>query len=127
MKPQIINSLLPALFLITLAPVLTVAAGGDPRAEAEVAIRNLQSADSTLTNLFSNSAGYAVFPRVGKAGFIVGAEHGNGIVYEQGKPIGEATLTEVNIGPQMGGESFYEMIFFETAEALASFKQGHVR
>jgi lipid-binding SYLF domain-containing protein len=125
-KLKIINPLLSALFLISLGPVLTVTAGGDLRVEAEVAIRNLQSADSTLTNLFSNSAGYAVFPRVGKAGFIVGAEHGNGIVYEQGKPIGEATLTAVNVGPQVGGEGFYEIIFFETVEALASVKQGHV-
>lgn len=125
MKRTIINPLLPALILITLSLVLNVIAGCDLRAEAEIAIRNLQSADSTLTNLFGNSAGYAVFPRVGKAGFILGAEHGNGIVYEQGKPIGEVTLTEINVGPQVGGESFYEIIFFETGEALANFKEGH--
>ena len=115
MKLNIINPLLPAVFLISLSPVLTVTASGDLRAEAETAIKNFQSADSTLTNRFSKSAGYAVFPRAGKAGFIFGAEHGNGIVYEQGKPIGEATLTEINVGPQVGGEAFYEIIFFEPA------------
>ena len=125
MKRTIINPLLPALFLITISPMLTASASGDLAAEAEIAIKNLQSADSTLTNCFSNSAGYAVFPKVGKAGFIFGAEHGNGIVYEKRKPIGEATLTEINVGPQVGGESFYEIIFFETAEALANFKEGH--
>jgi len=126
MKLKIINPLLPALFLTSLSPVLTVTAGGDLRAEAETAIKNPQSADSTFTKLFSNSSGYAVFPNVGKAGFIFGAEHGNGVVYEQGKPIGEATLTEINVGPQVGGEAFYEIIFFETPGALASFKEGHL-
>ncbi len=124
MKRKIVNPLVPALFLISLSPVLTATAGGDLRAQAEAAIRNFRSADSTLTNLFSNSAGYAVFPRVGNAGLIVGAEHGNGLVYEKGKPLGEVTLTELNAGPQVGGESYYEIIFFETAEALASFKAG---
>jgi lipid-binding SYLF domain-containing protein len=125
MKHRNFLPLLAALFIAAVSPVLTVTAGGDLRAEAETAIKNLQSADSTLTNLFSNSVGYAVFPRVGKAGFLLGAEHGNGIVYEQGKPVGEATLTEINVGPQVGGEAFYEIIFFETAEALANFKEGH--
>ena len=59
-----------------------------------------------------------MFPRIGKAGLILGAKHGKGIVYEKGKPIGEATLTEINVGPQVGGEAFYEILFFETAEAL---------
>jgi len=126
MKLKIIRALLPSLFLISFNAVLPAAASNDQRAEADIAIRNLQSADSTLTNFFSNSAGYAVFPRVGKAGLILGAEHGNGMVYEQGKPIGEATLTEINVGPQVGGEAFYEIIFFQTSEALASFKEGHL-
>jgi lipid-binding SYLF domain-containing protein len=125
MKLKVINPFIAALLLISLSPVLTVNAGGDLRAEAETAIKNLQSADSTLTNLFSSSAGYAVFPKVGKAGFIFGAEHGDGIVYEEGKPSGEATLSEINVGPQVGGESFYEVIFFQTTEALANFKEGH--
>ena len=122
-RRKILNPLLPALFMAALSPALTVTAGGDLRAEADTAIKNLLSADSTLTKLFTNSVGYAVFPRVGKRGFILGVEHGKGIVYEKAKPIGEATLTEINVGPQVGGEAFYEIIFFETAEALASFKE----
>ncbi len=125
MKRTIHNPFLLALTLITLSPVLTATARGDLAADAETAIRNLRSADSTLTNLFNNSAGYALFPRVGKAGLILGAEHGKGIVYEKGKPIGEATVTEINVGPKVGGEAFYEIVFFETAEALAGFKEDH--
>ena len=46
------------------------------------------------------------------------------MLYEQSKPIGEATLTKINVGPQVGGQSFYEVIFFETPEALANFKES---
>ncbi|HWW00366.1 MAG TPA: hypothetical protein VNZ64_11765 [Candidatus Acidoferrum sp.] len=119
------KSVLAAFLLATLGQAVSVIAAGDLGAEAKIAISNLQRADSALTNLFNNSAGYAVFPSVGKGGLIFGAEHGNGIVYEKAKPVGEATLTEINVGPQVGGGTFYEVIFFETAEALANFKEGH--
>ncbi len=66
MNNKIINPLLAALLIAGLGPVYTATAGGDLRVEAEKAIRNLQSADSTSSNLFSNSAGYAVFSNVGK-------------------------------------------------------------
>ena len=35
-------------------------------------------------------------------------------------------MTEINVGPQVGGQSFYEVIFFETTEALANFKQSNL-
>jgi len=33
-------------------------------------------------------------------------------------------LTEVNIGAQVGGEHFYEVIFFENPDALKTFKES---
>src|SRR6266568_4348545 len=84
-----------------------------------------KSADTGLTTLFNNSAGFAVFPSIGKGGLVFGGEHGKGLVYQSASPVGEATLTEINVGPQVGGGTFYEVIFFETAGSLANFKEGH--
>jgi lipid-binding SYLF domain-containing protein len=123
MKQTIRNAILTALLLASGGVVF--AEDNDLRAEAEKAIKVLKDADSGLTNSFSRAAGFAVFPSVGKGGFIFGAEHGNGLVYEKGLPVGEATLTEINVGPQAGGQVFYEVIFFETPEALANFKQSN--
>jgi lipid-binding SYLF domain-containing protein len=97
----------------------------DLDAKAQKAIQVLQTRDSTLTNLFTSAAGFAVIPSVGKGGLFLGGERGKGIVYEKGGPIGAATLTEINAGPQAGGQCFYEVIFFQTTEALARFKEGH--
>jgi len=66
-----------------------------------------------------------VFPSVGKGGLIIGGEHGKGLLYQSAGPVGEVTLTEVNFGAQVGGGAFYEVIFFETAESLANFEEGH--
>ncbi len=126
MKHTKYSSVLSILLLTSGTSAFSAsAADGDPAAEAQIAINVLQTTDSALTNLFNHAAGFAVFPSVGKGGLILGCEYGKGIVYEEGEPIGEATLTEINVGPQVGGQSFYEVIFFETTEALAKFKEGH--
>jgi len=126
MKHALCRSVLGVLLLASVTSALTASGADDElAAEAQKAIKALQSADTALTNLFTNAAGFAVFPSVGKGGLIFGGEHGKGIVYEKGKPIGEATLTEINVGLQVGGQSFYEVIFFETTEALADFKQSN--
>src|SRR5882762_4597070 len=126
MKHTLYSSTVSVLLLTSGSAAFTASAADDRvAAEAQKAIEVFQRADSRLTNLFNGAAGFAVFPGVGKGGLIFGCEYGNGIVYEKGKPIGEVTLTEINVGPQVGGQSFYEVIFFETAEALANFKQSN--
>ena len=94
------------------------------QADAEAAIKAFNRADTGMKDKFKKSPGYAVFPNVGKGGFVIGGAHGNGIVYEAGKVIGYASLTQVTVGAQIGGQEFSQVIFFETKEALAKFKEG---
>ena len=102
----------------------TVQAEEDLQANAQQAVADLQKADSTMQTFMANSAGYAIFPDVGKGGLIVGGAHGKGLVYEKTKLIGQATLTQASIGAQVGGQTFAEIIFFETPAALEDFKSG---
>lgn len=108
--------------------LLTSAWGASSCAElrdrAERAINNFKSADSALTNFFEYSAGYLVFPNVRTSSLDLVGKQVRGIVYEKGKPVGEALLAETNIGRQENMNAFHEAIFFETAEALENFKQG---
>ncbi|MHC4937436.1 MAG: lipid-binding SYLF domain-containing protein [Planctomycetota bacterium] len=67
---------------------------------------------------------YAVFPTVGKGGIGIGGAFGRGQVFEGGKMIGYCKLTAASIGFQLGGQSFSEMIFFQTEAALSRFKSG---
>jgi lipid-binding SYLF domain-containing protein len=85
---------------------------------------DFQRIDSSMKSLLANSPGYVVFPSVGKAGFIVGAARGKGVVYSTNQVIGKATMTQASIGAQAGGQEFAEIIFFETAAALDDFKDG---
>ncbi|MGW9684321.1 lipid-binding SYLF domain-containing protein [Flagellimonas sp. 2504JD1-5] len=92
--------------------------------DAKKAKKTLLKADSGLERFFDNSAGYVLFPNVGKGGFIIGGASGNGVVYEGGKTIGMAGLKKLNIGLQAGGQAIIEVIFFETSVDLQRFKEG---
>lgn len=68
--------------------------------------------------------GYAVFPTVAKGGVGVGAARGKGRVYEQGKHIGDTTLTQLSVGAQLGAQGYSEMVFFQDERALKEFTSG---
>jgi lipid-binding SYLF domain-containing protein len=75
-------------------------------------------------SFFANSYGYALFPTVGKGGFIVGAAHGKGKVYRGSAVTGDSSVTQVSIGFQLGGEAFSEIVFFENKAAYDEFTSG---
>jgi len=92
--------------------------------QAHHAKGELEQADPGLTRLFDGSAGYAVFATVGKGAVGIGGAHGSGVLFEKGTAIGKATLTQVTVGLQLGGQAYTEVIFFENAKSLADFKKG---
>src|SRR5687768_16227407 len=94
------------------------------RKEAPETVGRYKRTDAAIDRFFRDSAGYAVFPRIGKAGFIIGGGHGAGEVYEKGRVIGTATITMATVGLQAGVQEFSEIIFFENQAALDRFKQN---
>ena len=82
--------------------------------------------DPMLQEFIDKSYGYAVFPKIGAGGFIVGGGHGEGVVYEQGKVVGNATITLVNVGATVGGQSFSEVLFFSDRVNMIRFKNSNV-
>ena len=67
---------------------------------------------------FQHAHGYAVFPTVAKGGVGVGAAHGSGRVYENGRYIGDTSMTQLAVGWQLGGQAYSQIVFFEDARAL---------
>lgn len=66
--------------------------------------------------------GYAFFPEIGKGGVGIGGAYGRGVVYDQGRHIGYADLTEGSLGLQLGGQTYSELIVFENKAAIDRFK-----
>ena len=113
---------------LVLAAALLLAApralAADDAKEASQTIAQYKKTDPGLSKFFAKAAGYAVFPGVGKGGIGLGGAYGTGIVYQGGKTVGHTSLTQVTIGFQLGGQTYSEIIFFETKKALADFKAG---
>lgn len=92
--------------------------------DAKEAKTAMIDANANVQELFNSSAGYAVFPNVGKGAYIIGGASGNGVVYENGAVVGYSNLKQVDVGLQVGGKAYREVLFFETQEALDKFKDG---
>ena len=124
--------LFAALCALTLAAGCTTA----PRTEqgkekledrAASAISKAQIQDPAINNLLNSSAGYAVFPTIGKGGAGVGGAYGHGLVYENGQPTGYCDMTQATVGAELGGQEYTEIVVLKTPEALQDFKKGHVK
>jgi lipid-binding SYLF domain-containing protein len=74
---------------------------------------------------FDNSYGYAVFPTIGKGGFVVGGAHGTGHVYQKGKYVGDVAMTQVSVGFQAGGQAYSQIIFLQDERAFQEFTKGN--
>jgi lipid-binding SYLF domain-containing protein len=82
--------------------------------------------DPSMSSLFMDSYGYAIFPNVGKGGAVVGGAGGGGILYEKGKAVGAAKMLQVDVGAQVGGQAYREVIFFKDKDAFDRFKEDKV-
>lgn len=87
-------------------------------------LMSAQESDPSLKSRLAKSAGYAVFPKVGKGGIGIGGAYGRGVLFENGEIVGYCDLTQATIGFQLGGQTYAEIIAFETARAVKEFKSN---
>ena len=106
---------------LLVAPKIVVAA----EAEEYSSTISVYRESPVVAGFFNNSYGYAVFPAIVKAGYVVGGSYGKGQVYRNGKVTGKTSVLEGSIGLQIGGEAFSEMIFFQDKRAYDNFISGN--
>jgi len=124
MKRTLRNFALITISAAAFSTITVLAADQDLQSQSQQAITSFQAMDSSMKTMMDNAAGYAVFPDVGKGGFIVGGARGKGLLYEKGVATGQATMTQASVGAQAGGQSFAEIILFQTPQAVSDFKTG---
>jgi len=121
-----------AVVLALATGLLAGCASGAPSPEtrnaliesATAAMQAMNRVDPGVEAMARKGHGYVVFPEVIKAGLGFGGGHGSGVVYEQGEHVGFADLTLATVGPQIGGQTFNELIVFENKAAMDRFKAG---
>ncbi len=111
------------IFIMVLALLLPFQASAQEVKDYSSTIEVFKSFPA-VQPFFKNSYGYAVFPTVGKAAFIVGGAYGEGQVYRNGKVTGKSHLMHASLGLQLGGKAFSEIVFFENKQAYDAFTSG---
>lgn len=92
--------------------------------DAHAALTKMLKKDPSLNGLLANSAGYAVFPEIGKGGFVVGGAYGRGILYERGRATGYVELNQGSLGAQIGAQTFTELIILKDRWNVEKLKSG---
>jgi len=117
------------LFFLLTSSTALLAFEPDTSSEMQLAVAkailDVQKKDPGIKKFFEQSAGYAVFPNVGKGGIGIGGAHGKGLVIANDKAVGNTSLSQVTIGLQLGGQVYAEFIFFKDEIALGHFQRGN--
>lgn len=114
----------PFAILIALVLILSssVASANEPDAFSQTI--DIYKKSAQVQPFFETAYGYAVFPTIGKGGFIVGAAAGEGRVFRQGEITGKSSMIKLSVGFQAGGQAFSQMIFFQDERAYNEFTSG---
>ena len=118
------------ILFVSLASYLQAQVGGwNPEMEkdAEEALASMIENTSRLQVFKDKAYGYAVYPKVTKAGVGIGGAAGKGIVYKSGEIVGSSKLKQGSIGLQIGGQQYSEVIFFKDQEAFENFTNGNLK
>jgi len=96
------------------------------RNDAQTAVRQMTAQDGKLQDFINNAYAYAVFPDIGEGSVGVGGASGKGVVYQNGQVVGTAALNQVSVGPQIGGQTYSELVVFQNQDAFNRFQNGNL-
>lgn len=118
--------------LVTLGALVNLmgpglaAAAEEPLLEqdSKAALKLLYAGSPVAKALGDKAKAILVFPNIVKAGFVVGAQSGDGVLLMQGKTAGHYNTTAVSVGLQAGAQSFGYALFFMSDAVLKDFRNS---
>lgn len=102
-----------------LADSAGAATAAQLNADGQAALSRLY-AQSTRASRYGRTAhAILVFPRIVKAGFLIGGQGGEGVLLVRGQPTGYYRISAVSYGLQAGGQSFSYALFLMDQKAIS--------
>ena len=120
MKRTFIAILILGVAFIGLGVTSTIhaASKGEIDRSVEVALEDLYGSAPGASELGKSAKGILVFPKVVKAGFIIGGQYGEGALIKNGTTAGYYNTLAASWGLQAGVQSFGYALFFMTDRDL---------
>ncbi len=97
----------------------------DINTNANTTLSRLYKSTPDARSLVERAKGVLVFPTVLSAGFVIAAEHGNGVLRVNGRNEGYYSTSAGSIGFQAGAQSKAIVLLFMTQEALNKFRNSN--
>ncbi|MFO7595309.1 MAG: YSC84-related protein [Desulfocurvibacter africanus] len=114
-----------AMLCLTILPNAGLAAtAAELDKSAKEALQRFQAEVPGAKELLKRSAGELVFPKVYKAGFIVGGETGEGVLRAGNKTLDYYNISAASYGLQIGAQSMTLIMLFLEQTALDKFRAG---
>jgi lipid-binding SYLF domain-containing protein len=94
------------------------ASGAEIDRDVNTALEKLYATTPSARTLAQRATGVLVFPSIVKAGFVVGAQYGEGALRKSGKTTAYYSALAASYGLQAGVQSFGYAMFFMSPSAL---------
>lgn len=111
---------LAACMLLAIAAPAQAADRGRLERDASAVMGKLYKKYPEAKKLERKAAAVLVFPEVYKAGLMIGAETGDGVMLVKGKPVAYYNTSGVSYGLQAGAQKYGYALFIMTPSALRS-------
>jgi lipid-binding SYLF domain-containing protein len=85
---------------------------------AQAALESLYGKVPAAKTLGEKAEAILVFPKITKAGFGIGGQHGDGALLKDGKTVGYYSTTGGSVGLQAGAQTYGYALFFMNEKAL---------
>jgi lipid-binding SYLF domain-containing protein len=125
MRRLLVTDVLRTLILVlaVAVPVMlpaaaTAASKSELNASSRQVLDNLLEREPAAKALYGKSVAVLVFPSITKAGFMVGGQYGEGVLWKGGKPIGYYNTAGASWGLQAGAQKYGYAMFFMRQKAL---------
>jgi len=121
------------LAALLVAVLVTIAMSGGPAMaadaaeidrDANAALALLYQTTPAAVQLAPTAKAILIFPSIVKAGFLVGAQYGDGALRKGGKTVAYYNMTAASYGLQAGVQSFGYAMFLMTDAAVAYLDQS---
>jgi len=116
---------LTLLVLVAIAPSLRAATADELIYDSRKAMRFLIAHNPKAVEIINQSSAVLIFPTIVKAGFIFGAQGGEGVLFKYGYPAGFYHSGAVSYGLQAGAQKYGYMLVFMNPQALAYLRKSN--
>ena len=107
-----------ALGLTVAASPAQATSAEEMKASADAALQALYADTPEAQEIASQAKAILVFPEIAKAGLIVGAQYGDGVLLRGGESAGHYNIAAASIGLQAGIQTFGYVMMFIDEDAL---------